>query len=255
MNMDQIQIGSTLMEAGRLEKHPLCIYAFDEIPQYVVHISKVDRCVAHAMFAIANENGPTVYLGDEHLGGCCPGGQFWLGYIPWPKGLEFFISTGSPTYRNGAAEHYKRDPEIMKESMARVGKLTPPGKYIVITPYHKRIDGGRILSLLCFGKAENIRNLISLAEFGSDDTFGACIAPWGPACSSMIAYASGIAEKAPKGALIVGTTDPTVNEWLPPDMMTLSIPIATAERMARDAELSFLTKRPKVAFPEKRVPT
>jgi hypothetical protein len=38
-------------------------------------------------------------------------------------------------------------------------------------------------------------------------------------------------------------------------MMTLSIPIAVAERMAADVDASFLTKRPKVAFPEKRVPT
>jgi hypothetical protein len=110
------------------------------------------------------------------------------------------------------------------------------------------------MSVLCFGKAENIRNLIALGVFGSEDTFGTCISPWGPACSSMITYASGLAENAPKGALIVGPCDPTVNEWLPPDLMTLSIPIATAERMANDVEASFLGKRPKVAFPEKRLP-
>jgi hypothetical protein len=70
----------------------------------------------------------------------------------------------------------------------------------------------------------------------------------------MITYASGMAEKGPKDALILGPCDPTVNEWLPPDLMTLSIPITTAERMVRDIDASFLTKRPKVAFPEKRLP-
>jgi hypothetical protein len=207
------------------------------------------------MFAIAREEGPIVYLGDGHLGGCCPGGQFWLGYIPFPVGLSFFISTGSPTYRNGAAEFLKRDPEITTRSISNVGKLIPPGRFIIITSYRKMVKDSRILSVLCFGQAENVRNLIALAEFGSDDPFGTCVSPWGPACSSMITYASGMAEKAPKDALIVGPSDPTVNEWLPPEMMTLSIPISIAERMAGDADSSFLAKRPKVAFPEKRVPS
>ncbi|MGD0818260.1 MAG: DUF169 domain-containing protein [Methanomassiliicoccales archaeon] len=253
--MDQVQVGSKLMSAGRLEKQPLFVYASDAIPVNAIHISKVDRCVSHAMFAIAREDGPTVYLGEGHLGGCCPGGQYWLGYIRYPEGLSFFISTGSPTFRNGAAEYLKRDPKITEESIARVGKIAPPGKFILIAPFQKKMDGARLLSVLCFGKAENIRNLIGLAVFGSDDTFGTCIGPWGPACSSMITYASGMAEKAPKGALIVGPSDPTVNEWVPPEMMTLSIPVATAERMANDVDSSFLTKRPKVAFPEKRVPS
>jgi hypothetical protein len=253
MIMDQIKVGSKLMGAGRLERYPLMVYASDSIPDGAVHISKVDRCVSHAMYAIANENGPAVYLGEEHLGGCCPGGQFWLGYTPMPKGIEHFISTGSPTYRNGAAEFYKKDPEITMESMARVGKLTPPGKFISIAPFNRAVQGGTVLSVLCFGRAENIRNLIGLAAFGSSDTFATCIAPWGPACASMITYAAGMAENTPKGSLIAGTTDPTVNEWLPPDMMTLAIPIAVAERMAEDADASFIFKRPKVAYPEKRV--
>ncbi len=238
-----------------MDKDPLCVYATETVPENALHISKVDRCVAHAIFTIANVDGPIVYLGDEHLGGCCPGGQFWLGYTPPPKGLEFFVSTGSPTYRNGAAEYYKRDPEIARQSIARVGKMTPPGKFVVIAPYHREVKDGRILSILCFGHAENVRNLIGLAEFGSDDPFGTCVVPWGAACASIITYASGIAESGPKGALIVGPTDPMVNEWLPSDIMTLSIPIATAERMANDIESSFLTKRPKVAFPEKHDPT
>jgi hypothetical protein len=255
MIMDQIQIGLKLMSAGRLEKYPLCIYACDSIPDGIAHISKVDRCVSHAMFSIARNEGPAVYLGEGHLGGCCPGGQSWLGYIQFTDGLNYFISNGSPSYRNGAAEYLKRDPAITKGSIEHVGRISPPGKFIVIAPYHMSVEGGRTLSILCFGRAENVRNLIALAEFGSDDPFMTCIAPWGPACSSMITYASGMASNAPKGTLIVGPSDPTVNEWLPPEMMTLSIPVAVAERMADDVDASFLTKRPKVAFPEKRVPS
>jgi hypothetical protein len=254
-DMDKSQIGLKLMKAGRLDNYPLMVYGSDSIPENATHISKVDRCVSHAMLAIAREDGPVVYLGEEHLGGCCPGGQYWLGYIPFHYDLSFFISKGSPNYRNGAAEHLKRDPDLTINSIANVGKITPPDKFIVIAPCSRVVQSVKPLSILCFGKGENVRNLIALAHFGSDDTFRTSIFPWGPACSSMITYASGMAEKAPKGALIVGPSDPTVNEWLPPDMMTLAVPFPTAERMVNDLDGSFLTKRPKVAFPEKRVPT
>jgi hypothetical protein len=36
-------------------------------------------------------------------------------------------------------------------------------------------------------------------------------------------------------------------------MMTPSIPITVAEMMAKDADDSFIFKRPEVAYPEKRV--
>jgi hypothetical protein len=254
-DMEETQIGLKLMQAGRLESHPLIIYGADSAPEDAIHTSKVDRCVSHAMLAIAREDGPAVFLGDEHLGGCCPGGQYWLGYMPFHYELSFFISSGSPMYRNGAAEHLKRDPDLTISSIANVGKITPPDKFIVMAPFSRPVRSARPLSVLCFGKAENVRNLIALAQFGSDDTFRTCVSPWGPACSSMITHAAGMAEKTPKGALILGPTDPTVNEWLPPDMMTLAIPVSTAERMVNDIDGSFLTKRPKVAFPEKRVPT
>ena len=195
--MDLTEIGSRLMSAGRLERQPLCVYSTDQVPQGAIHISKVDRCVSHAMLVIAREDGPAVFLGEEHLGGCCPGGQYWLGYVPYHYGLSFFISNGSPTYRNGAAEHLKRDPDITMSSIANVG--SSPAEQVhrdgAVQPGGAMV---RPLSILCFGRAENARNLIALAQFGSDDTFRTCVSPWGPACSSMITYASGMAERPPK---------------------------------------------------------
>lgn len=61
-----------------------------------------------------------------------------------------------------------------------------------------------------------------------------------------------MAEKAPKDAAFVGPVDPTGNEWFPEDMMAIGLPIAIARRMCDACGASFISKRPKVAYPEKR---
>jgi len=47
---------------------------------------------------------------------------------------------------------------------------------------------------------------------------------------------------------------PTVNRYMPPDLMCVGIPIDVAKKMCGPIEGSFVMKRPDVAFPEKREP-
>lgn len=50
----------------------------------------------------------------------------------------------------------------------------------------------------------------------------------------------------------MGPLDPTMNYALPADTIALGLPIAVAQRMAENIPLSFVTRRPDVAFPQKR---
>jgi hypothetical protein len=68
----------------------------------------------------------------------------------------------------------------------------------------------------------------------------------------MIPFPAGMAENAPKDSAYVGPTDPTGNPWLPPDLMTIGIPMELAHQMATNLEESFICKRSKIAYPEKR---
>ena len=150
----------------------------------------------------------------------------------------------------GRAEHLKRDPETVDGSWKRVGKLTALAENTAIAPCH--LASGKAECLILFGTAEQVRNLSSLVHFGTDDVFGAVIAPWGPACAQMITYAAGLAEHAPKDTAFLGSMDPTVNPWLPRDVMYISLPFGLARRMCEDLPTSFLMKHPETAMPSDR---
>jgi hypothetical protein len=68
----------------------------------------------------------------------------------------------------------------------------------------------------------------------------------------MLTFPAGMAENAPKDSAYVGPTDPTGNSWLPSDLMVMGIPAELAQQMADDMEESFICKRSKIAYPEKR---
>jgi hypothetical protein len=69
----------------------------------------------------------------------------------------------------------------------------------------------------------------------------------------MIAFPAGMAENAPKDSAYVGPVDPTGNPWLPPYLMIMGIPEGLAQQMAACLEESFICKRSRIAYPEKRI--
>jgi hypothetical protein len=253
--MDDItirQIGETLSQAGRLRHNVLCVYSSITIPKDAVALAKINRCVTKAIMSVAIGDRPIAYISNESLGGCCPGGQSWLGYIDFPPLIKHFISTGHRDFRNGAAEYLKMSPELVDESRANIGKITAMPGNLIIRPCKDLDDDPGVRSVLLFAKAEQTRNICALNHFCSADAFGSAIIPWGSTCATFITYPAGMAEKAPKDAVFVGPVDPTGNEWFPEDLMSISLPLATARRMCEAYERSFIVKRPKVAFPQGR---
>ena len=167
--------------------------------------------------------------------------------------LKYFVTVGTPEFRGGVAEHLKATPEFFEEQRKRAGKVTPPGKHMVIGPCSDSIPPDKIRSFIIFAGAEQIRNLCGLAQFSSSDPFFKTIIPSGATCSTMITFPAGLAENAPKDCAYIGPTDPTGNTWLPPEVMIMGVPIALARQMAEDLDESFICKRSKIAYPENRV--
>ncbi|MHA1414031.1 MAG: DUF169 domain-containing protein [Promethearchaeota archaeon] len=247
------EIGMKLNQAGRLSNIPLCIYGTDEIPGNAELVNKIDRCLAKAIFSLSiNKSMNAIYISEDNLIGICPGGQAWLGYKPFLPMLKYFLSTGIKSFRKGAAEFLLSSPELAEKQLKMIGNLEPLGKFTVIQKYdtieNDKID---VKSFLCFGNAEQIRNLCSLAYFNPEDSFTIQV-PWGASCASFITYSARISQKYSENTIIIGPTDPTGNYWFPENFLSIGIPFKIAERMALDLEKSFIKKRPTVAYPSKR---
>lgn len=176
----------------------------------------------------------------------------WTGLSEPHPMLKYFVTVGTPDFHGGAAEHLKASPELFEESKKRAGRITPPGKYIVIGPCTDDISPDTIRSIILFAGSEQTRNLCGLVQFNSSDPFFKTLISGGPTCATMITFPAGMAENAPKDSAYVGPTDPTGNPWLPPDLMTIGIPVELAHQMAANIEESFICKRSKIAYPEKR---
>ncbi len=247
------ELGKKLVHAGRLEMRPVCVYGADVVPCESIAAAKVNRCLSDGIFDLsAKKDHPPMYLGENMLDGVCPGGRAWLGYAPFDPNIKYFISTGSPDYRRGAAEYYKADPETAERSIQAIGKLTPLGKYTVISGCDDLPFGDPgVKAIVCFGTARQIRNLCGLVHVRSTRPFTSTIVPWGSGCANMITYPAGIAENAPDSAAFVGPVDPTGNDQFPESYLLIGIPIRIARRMCDDLDDSFIEKNPDVAYPKK----
>ena len=173
--------------------------------------------------------------------------------VQTPPKLKYLISIGSPDFMNGAAEYLKAEPEMAERFFQAPGKITPPARFMNFAAYDQLTGNENILSLIFFGTGEQIRNLGGLIHFRSEDIFTSILMPGGPICASLVTYAAGMSEKAPKNSSYVGPVDPTGNAWFPENMMSMAIPIHIARLMAEDIDASFISKRPEIAMPSKRL--
>ncbi len=248
-------IGESIRRAGRLTTQPLCAYGSESVPDGGKPTTSVDRCLAKAIYMAAlSEKAPPLYFGKGALAGCCAGGIGWTGYGRMAPLIDFFVSTGTKEFRNGEAEYLKASPDAVKKSKEALGTITPLGTYTVIRRCDDLEADPGVKAIICYGNAEQIRNLSSMVHFRSTDTFNSVRAAWGPTCATILTYPAGLAEKAPRDSAYIGPMDPTGNCWFPEDRMALGIPIRVAIGIYEDLDSAFVTKRSHIAYPESREP-
>ena len=225
------------------------------MPDKTIPSTSIGRCIAQAIATVAFcRESLGIYVRKEMPEACCFGGLAHFGFIQLNPGIKYFVSTGSEEFRNGEAEFLRASPEIFEEGRRMMGKITALDEYIVIRPCADLQDEDPgVKSIVCFGTAEQVRNLISLVHFRSRDPFHNTLAPQGAACASFVSYAAGMVENSPPDSTFVGPSDPTGNSWFPEDHLSLAIPIKIARCMANDLSSSFIMKRPTVAYPEHRL--
>ncbi|TAJ45847.1 DUF169 domain-containing protein [Methanofollis fontis] len=248
------EIGERLSAAFGLSTLPIAVCGVDEVPEGAVPLPSVHRCIAVSLYRLASgaTGADGLYLGGDADRGCCPGGLAHMGLVERSDEIRWFVSTGRADVRGGAAEYLKADPDLVDACFARAGPVSPPGRYLLLRPCREVTDDAAVRSLCLLGTAEAVRNIAALVHFDRPDPFSPVIAPWGPACATFVSYPAGMTAGAPAETAFLGPTDPTVNYALPADVLGIGIPIGVARRMAENLEASFVLRRPRVAFPERR---
>jgi hypothetical protein len=248
-------IGQKLTVAGNLKAEPLCIYGSKNIPDNAVPTKKFNRCIANAIFKLSiQKDVTTIFIGPDVIEGCCPGGQAWFGYSEFSPITKYFVSTGSTDLKNLSPEYLIASPELAEIRFKSVGKIAPLDKNIIIRKCSDLTEENlEVKAILCFGPSENIRNLCTLAYFNKKSSFDLIQMPMGPSCATFITFPANMAENTPKNCIIIGPTDPTGNYWFPVDYLSMGLPIEIAIQMSNELENSFLSKRPQIAYPQKRI--
>jgi hypothetical protein len=249
------EIGKKFKTLLKLDKFPLAIYKSENLPENAVPMCSLDRCVAKAIFlSSANDNINPLYINNKSLKGCCPGSITYLGFGKPAKFIKYFVSTGKGNFRGGDAEYLKASPNDVEKFLESIGEIKQIEKNLIIQrceDVEYDIDDINLKSILIFGDAEQIRNLSNLIYFKNENTFNGISMPFGPSCASFITYPTGMAEKTPENTSFLGPVDPTGNNWFPSDFLAMGIPIKIAIELYNDIDESFISKRPKVAFPQK----
>jgi len=250
-------INEKLKKTGPLEHRIIGVYAADEKPAGAVTTAKVissgGPCLAKALFKMASQRGvPPVYIGADAAKESCFGAMAWFGYAAFPPRAELLFTSDSPS---PSSMCIKKDSAACLATLKDMGEYKPLGKYVVMQALDDISEGEGpkdMRSILCFGKAEQIRNLGGLIHFSESKAFAPIVAPWGSGCSTFVTFPAGVASGCPKDTAFLSPFVPEGNKWFPADMLALGIPIAVARRMAEDYELSFAARKPEITYPKEK---
>lgn len=252
------QVNAKIVSAGRLHLRPVYVFAADTPPDGSVQVSAVitegHKCLAKALLKMAiHPEVPPVYLGGKAMKGCCFGASAWLGFMKMPPMMKAMYASVPKGDGKHFAHYLKATPDLCDAGLKSLGKVTPPGEYLVMGSCGEQTESlPRPLSVLCFGSAEQIRNLCGLIHFNRADMFTPVIAAWGAHCATFVAYPAGLWESVPKGTAFIGPTVSYGNDWFPPDLMALSMPISVAVQLSEDYDQSFVEKCPEKTYPATR---
>ncbi|CAJ37409.1 DUF169 domain-containing protein [Methanocella arvoryzae] len=251
-------VDAKLVQAGRLHLRPVYTFAADTLPAGAVQVSAVvtegHKCLAKALLIQAiHPEVPPVYLGGDAMKGCCFGASAWLGFMKMPPMMKAMYASVPKGDGKHNAHYLKATPDLCEAGLKSLGRLIPAGKYLVMGTCDERTESlARPVSALCFGTAEQIRNLCGLVHFSRADLFNPVIAAWGAHCATFISYPAGLWENVPKDTAFIGPAASYGNDWFPPDLLALSMPYRMAVQLSEDYGQSFAEKCPDKTYPATR---
>jgi uncharacterized protein (DUF169 family) len=167
----------------------------------------------------------------------CFGGKRYMGFTDEAMpGFEHFLSCGIPGKMEG--ERYKKTPEIVRESFAKVPAFRAPARYAIFKRWD-RLEAGDVPGIVIFFAAPDVLSgLFTLAGF--DETrIEAVIAPFGAGCASIAQYPY-LEGQTENPRAVLGMFDVSARPFVEQDVLTFAVPLAKFERMVGNMDESFL---------------
>ena len=180
--------------------------------------------------------GTSLVFDENSIG--CRGGRLYLGYdAERSPDFRYFLSYGKPGVIEG--ERYKRTPEIVDELDRTNVRIPSTGKDIVFKRWDRLTDADSPDAVVFFARPEVLSGLFTLANFDQTDPYGV-ICPFGAGCSSIFHY-PWLEQQKENPKAVLGMFDPSARPCVPPDILTMAVPMKKFETMIGFMEESFLT--------------
>ena len=213
---------------------PIKFYYTDEEGHApLVEPGSTSRCVIGALTAV--REGNSLCLDADSIG--CPGGKRYLGFAEGiMRGFEYFLSYGIPGRLEG--ERYCKTPELVKEIMESTPTFRAPGRFIVFKRWDRLEESDNPEVVIFYAKPDVLSGLFTLARFDEADR-NAVSTPFGSGCSTIVQHPY-LEKDSEHPKAIIGMFDPSAQPFVPPDVITLSVPMKKFTRMIDYMEESFL---------------
>jgi hypothetical protein len=167
----------------------------------------------------------------------CFGGRRYTGFSEeLTPNFEYFLSCGIPGKLEG--ERYKKTPELVSAFIRNAAPMKAPRPFIVFKRWDRLEAADEPEVVVFFARPDVLSGLFTLANYDVEQPNGV-FCPFGAGCGSIIQYPYQEARSdAPRAVL--GLFDVSARPYLPPDMLSFSVPMGKFERMMDDMDESFL---------------
>ena len=206
-------------ESGEIQKAP---------------VPKGWRCLVCDLTRV--RNGTSLTFDGESVS--CAGGKFYLGFsAERAPGFRYFLSYGKPGVVEG--ERYKQSPEIVEAMSGHTMRIPAAGQCYIFKRWDQLAPEDTPEVVIFFARPEVLSGLFTLANFDQTDPNGGVICPFSSGCGSIIYY-PWLEQQKENPRAVLGLFDPSARPCVPPDILTMAIPMKKFVKMVGYMEESFL---------------
>jgi uncharacterized protein (DUF169 family) len=213
---------------------PITFYYTDEVnSEECIDQHSEHRCLIKNLAKA--RNGNSIYFESHTIG--CSGGRRYLGFSQKHRAnFDYFLSCGIDGELDG--ERYKKSPDIVNELMKLQPPFEAPGKYIVFKRWDKLNENDDPMVVIFFVTPDVLSGLFTLAGY-DESRPDSVIVPFSSGCGSIV-YQPYKEARQENPRVVLGMFDISARPYIPPDMLTLSIPMKKFVDMVNNMDESFL---------------